>query len=523
MTFSLVGMCRRTGMLGGAVTTSSIGVGSRCPYARAGDRSGAHAAPYRPDPGSPEVSTCWRAGRSAQETVDALVDGNPTIGWRQLAVIDRTGGTAFFHGNRIISIHNAAQGASSCAIGNIVRNESVPRAMVDVFEAAPDEHLAERLVRGLEAGEAAGGELRQVKSGGPAGGARALVPAGRSAGRVRPQPVGGAAVSVGGVPPAGRPLRPARGRSRLHCASGDVARASRSRTVRSGSAHQGCPSIAREYVRAHRPELQPQRSSAEARRSPRYDLRTVRAGEACLGPILAGCAGSSFEVLSFDHWPGRLATPDLVVQISRGENQLVRGTANEALRLCCGDLRPAEGVRHELTHAVVSPHEVVVARIHQEHAGGSLAKSGAVSQRTLDLLERSDLDVLEYFDSDMLELSRGAQHKFHSRNFSRRAEVAFVRNTSPIIRCIPSSSRRPIMFVRDSWTSGGGLSHRFARVRAIPAQRQYRSDAGTVPSLCVPLEPKTALMSATDRWAGKNSSGSARSLRGNERRTASMT
>ena len=45
-----------------------------------------------------------------------------------------------------------------------MRNDGVPQAMVDAFEAAPNEHLAERLVRGLEAGEAAGGELKQVKS-----------------------------------------------------------------------------------------------------------------------------------------------------------------------------------------------------------------------------------------------------------------------------------------------------------------------------------------------------------------------
>ena len=163
MTFSLVGMCRRTGMFGAAVTTSSIGVGSRCPYARAG--VGAVLTQHRTDPSlGPGGLDLLEAGRSAQETVDALVDGNPIIGWRQLAVIDRTGGTAFFHGNRIISIHNAAQGASSCAIGNIVRNDGVPQAMVDAFEAVPGEHLAERLVRGLEAGEAAGGEFKQVKS-----------------------------------------------------------------------------------------------------------------------------------------------------------------------------------------------------------------------------------------------------------------------------------------------------------------------------------------------------------------------
>ena len=163
MTFSLVGMCGRTGMFGAAVTTSSIGVGSRCPYARAG--VGAMLTQHRTDPTlGPRGLDLLEAGRSARETVNALVDGNPTIGWRQLAVIDRTGGAAFFHGERIISIHGAARGASSCAIGNIVRNDGVPGAMVDAFEAAPDEHLAERLMRGLEAGETAGGELRQVKS-----------------------------------------------------------------------------------------------------------------------------------------------------------------------------------------------------------------------------------------------------------------------------------------------------------------------------------------------------------------------
>ena len=163
MTFSLVGMCRRTGMFGAAVTTSSIGVGSRCPYTRAG--VGAVLTQHRTDPTlGPAGLDLLEAGRSAQETVDALVDGNPTIGWRQLAVIDSEGRTAFFHGERIISVHNAAQGTSSCAIGNIVRDDGVPRAMIAAFESAPDEHLAERLMRGLEAGEEAGGEFRQVKS-----------------------------------------------------------------------------------------------------------------------------------------------------------------------------------------------------------------------------------------------------------------------------------------------------------------------------------------------------------------------
>jgi uncharacterized Ntn-hydrolase superfamily protein len=93
-----------------------------------------------------------------------LVQDNPTIGWRQLAIIDTQGETAYYHGDRISSIHAAAQGNAVCAIGNILRSENVPQAMVEAFGQEPEAHLAERLLRALEAGLAAGGELKQVKS-----------------------------------------------------------------------------------------------------------------------------------------------------------------------------------------------------------------------------------------------------------------------------------------------------------------------------------------------------------------------
>lgn len=163
MTYSLVGRCSRTGMFGAAVTTSSGAVGSRCPYTRAG--VGAVLTQHRTDPRlGPRGLDLLEAGKSAEEVVAELTAGDPTIGWRQLAVIDRHGGTAFFHGDRIKSVHAESQGADCCAIGNIIRNEQVPAAMTAAFEACPDEPLAERLLRGLEAGDAAGGEFRQIKS-----------------------------------------------------------------------------------------------------------------------------------------------------------------------------------------------------------------------------------------------------------------------------------------------------------------------------------------------------------------------
>jgi uncharacterized Ntn-hydrolase superfamily protein len=163
MTFSVVGMCRQTGMFGAAVTTSSIGVGSRCPFARAG--VGAVLTQHRTDPRlGPRGLELLAAGHSASQVMAALVQENPTIGWRQLAIIDTQGETAYYHGDRISSIHAAAQGNAVCAIGNILRSEDVPQAMVEAFGQEPEAHLAERLLRALEAGLEAGGELKQVKS-----------------------------------------------------------------------------------------------------------------------------------------------------------------------------------------------------------------------------------------------------------------------------------------------------------------------------------------------------------------------
>jgi uncharacterized Ntn-hydrolase superfamily protein len=163
MTFSLVGMCRQTGMFGAAVTTSSMGVGSRCPYARAG--VGVVLTQHRTDPRlGPRGLELLAAGQAASQVIETLVQENLTIGWRQLAVIDKKGATAYHHGDKIQSIHAAAQGEAVCAIGNIMRNRDIPQAMVAAFAHDPDDHLAERLLRALEAGLKAGGEFKQVKS-----------------------------------------------------------------------------------------------------------------------------------------------------------------------------------------------------------------------------------------------------------------------------------------------------------------------------------------------------------------------
>ena len=163
MTYSIAAKCPRTGMFGVAITTSSIGVGARCAYARAG--VGGVLTQHRTDPRlGPMGLELLAQGLPAKDVIQRLTQGAPGIGWRQLAVIDNDGRTAAYHGDRITSVHSGDEGPGCIAIGNIVRSTGVTRAMVDAFGADPQLHLAERLVRSMEAGYAAGGEPKQVKS-----------------------------------------------------------------------------------------------------------------------------------------------------------------------------------------------------------------------------------------------------------------------------------------------------------------------------------------------------------------------
>ena len=163
MTFALAARCPRTGMIGAAVTTSSLAVGSRCVFARAG--IGAVLTQHRTDPRLGPLGLDYLAqGKSAQATIDALVASTPHHGWRQLAVVDNAGRTAHFSGDLITSIHGGATGDGVVAVGNLLKVKEIPAAMLHDFERRPERPLAERLVGALVAGLAAGGENEPVRS-----------------------------------------------------------------------------------------------------------------------------------------------------------------------------------------------------------------------------------------------------------------------------------------------------------------------------------------------------------------------
>jgi len=163
MTFSLAARCARTGMLGAAVTTSSIAVGSRCPFAAAG--VGAALTQHMTDPRlGPLMLERLRRGDSPQQAIDAAIAGTPGPEWRQLAVIDSQGRTASYSGANVRGERGEAHGRDCVAIANIVRSPFIPAAMVKAFEKTPGVPLGVRLIEALEAGHAAGGEPRPLVS-----------------------------------------------------------------------------------------------------------------------------------------------------------------------------------------------------------------------------------------------------------------------------------------------------------------------------------------------------------------------
>lgn len=152
-------------MLGAVVTTSSLSVGSRCAYATAG--VGAALTQHRTDPRlGPGMLERLAQGASPEAIMRDLAASEPGIGWRQLAVIGADGTGAYLNGDKISSVAKGQVGRDCVAIGNILSNTGVVDAMIETFETNGDQPLAERLLRSIEAGEAAGGELKQVKSAG---------------------------------------------------------------------------------------------------------------------------------------------------------------------------------------------------------------------------------------------------------------------------------------------------------------------------------------------------------------------
>ncbi|MDX8461664.1 DUF1028 domain-containing protein [Mesorhizobium humile] len=164
MTFSIVARCRRTGMFGVAVSSSSPAVAARCAYAQAG--VGAVASQNVTDPTlGPRALELMARGASATEAVAILKRTGAFIEYRQILAVDAAGVSAIHSGPKALGIWAEARGEDVACGGNLLSNDGVPQAMVDAFLAS-EGHLGDRLIATMRAALKAGGEAGPVRSAG---------------------------------------------------------------------------------------------------------------------------------------------------------------------------------------------------------------------------------------------------------------------------------------------------------------------------------------------------------------------
>jgi uncharacterized Ntn-hydrolase superfamily protein len=163
MTFSIVGRCEQTGQLGIAISSSSIAVGARCPWTRAGVGAVATQNVTLPALGPRVLDLLDTRQLDPQAALDAALKEDEWSAYRQVTVIDSEGRTALFTGAEALGVHNAVAGQQCVAAGNMLAGQHVIDAMVSAFETKSGA-LAERLLAAMHAAMKAGGEAGPVHS-----------------------------------------------------------------------------------------------------------------------------------------------------------------------------------------------------------------------------------------------------------------------------------------------------------------------------------------------------------------------
>jgi uncharacterized Ntn-hydrolase superfamily protein len=158
VTASIVARDPGTGELGVAVFTAYPGVGRLVPFAQPGIGAVATQSLVEVSFG-PRALEMLGKGAGAAETVEQLIASDPKPAVRQLGVLAADGDTAGFTGDACVPYVGEATAADCRCQANMMASEGVPETMAQAFEAAEGE-LAVRLLASLEAGEAAGGDVR---------------------------------------------------------------------------------------------------------------------------------------------------------------------------------------------------------------------------------------------------------------------------------------------------------------------------------------------------------------------------
>ncbi|BCW96564.1 MAG: DUF1028 domain-containing protein [Fimbriimonadales bacterium] len=161
-TFSIVGADPKTGEVGVAVASKFLAVGSVVPFAQAGVGAVATQS-YANTTYGPRGLELLRQKVAPQEILQRLTKDDPQREQRQVGIVDASGRSATFTGQRCLRWAGGIAGKHFAAQGNILTGEAVVQAMAEAFQKTEGE-LALKLMAALEAGEKAGGDARGRQS-----------------------------------------------------------------------------------------------------------------------------------------------------------------------------------------------------------------------------------------------------------------------------------------------------------------------------------------------------------------------
>ncbi|RKD22973.1 hypothetical protein BEP19_12135 [Ammoniphilus oxalaticus] len=157
-TFSIVARCPDSGRFGVAISTAVPAVGSLCSFAKAGVGAIATQAWVNPSLGVKGLALL-EEGLSAEQTLKRLLAEDDGRNSRQLGIVDASGQSIAYTGSRTVRHQGHTSGPNYAIQGNMLKGPETLQAMEDSFCSSEGE-LAERLMRALEAGQAAGGDKR---------------------------------------------------------------------------------------------------------------------------------------------------------------------------------------------------------------------------------------------------------------------------------------------------------------------------------------------------------------------------
>lgn len=161
-TYSIVARDKDTGEMGVAVQSHWFSVGTIVSWGEAGVGVIATQSFVNPSFG-PRGLALLKAGLTAQQALDALIEGDEGRDVRQLAILDANGNVAVYTGSKCIESAGHHKGDQYSVQANLMRNDDVWPAMSKAFESSKGP-LAERMLIAMEAGEAAGGDIRGKQS-----------------------------------------------------------------------------------------------------------------------------------------------------------------------------------------------------------------------------------------------------------------------------------------------------------------------------------------------------------------------